>query len=141
MPSVVLTANLVASPAPVVERQADRPDNAECHNIVDLLRGEAIHPGPHSIVDVVHGREERPDAIDLAPVPVDLRENQEDREQREREREARNDRVGRGVHIFQAFEISNVRENLLGKGVELRDIRFDGLAVGCTIGQCFDDGH
>ena len=141
IPSVVLATNLVTTTAPVVESQAHRPYNAECHYVVHSLRLEPVHPSPHSIVNVVQGREDRPHAIHLAPVPVDFRDDQKDREEREREGEARYDRICRGVDILQSLEVANVGEDLLGQRVELRDPRFDGCAVRSTVGECLDQGH
>jgi hypothetical protein len=53
VPSVVLTTDLVTTTAPVVESQAHRPHNAECHHIIHSLRIKTIRPSPYSIVDVV----------------------------------------------------------------------------------------
>jgi hypothetical protein len=138
VPSVVFASNLVTTAAPVVEGQTHRPQHTECHHIVHSLRLKTIHSSPHGIVNVVKGREDRPHAVYLTPVPVDLRDNQEDREEREREGEARDDRVGRGVDVLQSFEVANVGEDLLRQRVELRDVRFDSGAVRSTVGECLD---
>jgi hypothetical protein len=53
VPSVILATDLVTTTAPVVESQAHRPHDTECHHIVHSLCLEAVRPGPHSIVDVV----------------------------------------------------------------------------------------
>jgi hypothetical protein len=128
VPSVVLAANLVTTTAPVVERQAHRPHDAECHHIVHSLGLKTVRPSPYGIVNVVEGRQNRPHAVYLAPIPVDLRDDEEDREERERKGEARDDRVGRGVNVLQSLEVANVGEDLLGQLVELRDVRFDSGA-------------
>lgn len=138
VPSVVLAANLVTTSAPVVECQAHRPYDTECHYIVHSLRLETVHPSPHSIVNVVYGWQNGPHAVNLTPVPVDLGDDEEDREKREREGEARDDRVGRHVDVLQSLEIANIGEDLLGQRVELGDVRLDSCAVRSAVGECLD---
>jgi hypothetical protein len=121
VPAVVLAADLVASSAPVVERQAQCPQHTECHHVVHSLRLQPVHPSPHGIVDVVDRREDGPHAVDLAPVPVDFGDDEEDGEERKGECEAGDDRVGRGVDVFQGLQVADVGEDLLGQRVQLRD--------------------
>jgi len=141
VPPVVLATNLVTTTAPVVERQAHRPHNTECHHIVYSLRLETVQPSPHSIVNVVYSRQNGPHAVDLTPVPVDLGDDEEDWEEREREGEARDNRVGRDVDVLQSLKVANVGEDLLRQRVELRDVRLDGCAVRGAVGECLDQGH
>ena len=89
-------------------------------------------------MNIVEGRQNRPHAVHLAPVPVDLRDDEEDREERERKGEARNDRVGRGVNVLESLEVANVGEDLLGQLVELRDVGLDSGAVGSTVCERLD---
>ena len=138
VPPVVLATNLVTTAAPVVECQANRPQHTESHHIVHSLCLKAVHPSPHGIVDVVQGWEDRPHAIHLAPVPVNFRDDEENREEREREGEARDDGVSRRVNILQSLEVANVGEDLLRQRVELRDPRLDSCAVRSTVGECLD---
>jgi hypothetical protein len=84
-------------------------------------------------VNVVQRRKNRPHAIDLAPVPVDLGDDEKDREERERESKARDDRVCCGVDVFQSLEVADVGEDLLGERVELGDVGFHGRAVRGTV--------
>ena len=141
VPSVILAANLVTTTAPVVECQAHRPYDTECHYIVHSLRLQTVQPSPHSIVDVVYSRQNGPHAVDLTPVPVDFGDNEEDWEKREREGEARDDRVGRDVNVLQSLKVANIGEDLLGQRVELRDVWLDSCAVGSAVGECLDQGH
>jgi hypothetical protein len=141
VPPVIFATDLVATTAPVVERQSYRPQHAESHHIVHSLRLETVHPSPHSIVNVVQGRQDRPHAVYLTPVPVDLRNDEEDWEERQREREARDNWVRRGVNVLQSLKVANVGEDLLGERVELRNVGLYGCAVGGTVGECLDYGH
>lgn len=141
VPPIVLATDLVATAAPVVERQTHRPYDAECHHIVHSLRLEPVDPSPYCIMNVVQGRQNRPHAVYLTPVPVNLGDDEEDREECKRECEARDDRVGRSVDVLQSLEVTNVGEDLLGERVELRNVGFDGCAVGSTVGECLNQGH
>lgn len=92
-------------------------------------------------MNVVYSRQNGPHAVDLTPVPVDLGDDEEDWEEREREGEARDNRVGRDIDVFQSLKVANVGEDLLRQRVELRDIRLDGCAVRSAVGECLDQGH
>lgn len=92
-------------------------------------------------MNVVQGRENGPNAVNLTPVPVDLRDDEEDREERERKGEARNDRVRGSVDVLQGIEVANVGEDLLGKRVELWNVGFYSRAVRSAVGECLDQGH
>jgi hypothetical protein len=92
-------------------------------------------------VDVVDCRKNGPHAVDLAPVPVDFGDDEEDWEEREGECEAGDDRVGRGVDIFQGLGVSEAGDDLVRQGVQLRDVRLDRLAVGSAVGERLDHGH
>jgi hypothetical protein len=92
-----------------------------------------MHSSPHGIMDVVECREDGPHAVHLAPVPVDLGDDEEDGEEGEGECEAGDDRVGRGVDVFQGLEVSDVGDDLLGQRVQLRDVGLDCLAVGSVL--------
>lgn len=141
IPTVVLATDLVTSSAPVVEGQAQCPQNTECHHVVHPLRLQGVHPSPHGIMDVVEGGEDGPHAVDLAPVPVDFGDDEEDWEEREGEGEAGDDGVGRGVDIFQGLEVSDVGDDLVGQRVQLGDVRLDCLAVRGAIGERLDHRH
>ena len=141
VPSVVLASDLVSSSAPIVEGKTNRPQHAESHDVVHSLCIQTVHSSPHGIVNVVHGRENRPHTVDLAPVPVDLRNDEEDGDEREGEGKARDDRVRRGVDTFKAIEVAYVGEDLVGQRVELRNPWLDGCAVRSAIGERLDDGH
>ena len=100
-----------------------------------------MHSSPYGIVDVVECWEDGPHAVDLAPVPVDLRDDEEDREEGEGECEAGDDRVRRGVDVFQGLEVSDVGDDLLGQRVQLWDVGLDCLAVGGAVRERLDHGH
>lgn len=111
VPPVVLAANLIPSSPPVVEGQSDAPDDAEDKHIVDLLRAQPIAPCPIRIMRMVNRRQDRPNAVHLRPIPIDLGEDKEDWEESNGEGKARNRGIGGGVYALQALYIANVLED------------------------------
>ena len=84
-------------------------------------------------MDIVHCGQDAPDAIHLRPIPIHFGYNQEDWEQEAREGEARNERICGDVEDLESMRVRDAGVDLLGKVVELGNVRRDGLAPFHTI--------
>lgn len=57
------------------------------------------------IMQVVKGRQQAPNTVNLRVIPIDLRDDKDDRDESERECESRNQRVGAQVKLSKSFQV------------------------------------
>jgi hypothetical protein len=84
LPPVVLAADRVSALAPVVERQTRAPDDRYRHDMVETECWQVIEVRPDGVVNIVHGGDEAPQAVDLRVVLVDLGDDEDDGRQEQR---------------------------------------------------------
>lgn len=84
-----------------------RPGHTEECDSIEALRLNAIELCPVPVVDVVEGREDAPNSIDLRVVLVDLRDDKGNQCDEQGEGEGRDDRVGGGIRALQIIDASD----------------------------------
>ncbi len=126
---------------PIFMSPTHAPYGAKQQGDINALGGQARQARPRIEVADVQRRQEAPAAVDLRVVAVDLGHDQEHGAEEQRDGKARDERVRLGVELQQALTARKDIEQLLGEGIELREVGRHRLGVVGALLERAHEGH
>lgn len=139
VPSIVFGSNAVTTLSPIIVGEPSLAKSIEdfrismehshSPNATDYRQGvQSLSRLPYgvcvqSIVDIVNRGKDAPDSIDLRVVPIDLRNDQEYREDGAGKSEGGDQRVGGHIKDLESLWVGDALKDLLGEIIELWYVR------------------
>lgn len=91
------------------------PYDADSNQVVQTLSRQPCHVGVQNVMSIVDAREDAPEPVYLRVVPIDLRDQEENRRYEECESESSYEGIGPQVDILQFSGIIVRLKELLGE--------------------------
>jgi hypothetical protein len=103
--------------------------------MIQTVCRQSIEVCPYSVVYIVEGGDDAPQAIDLGVVLVDLGDYEDEGREKQRDGERRDEGVRREVDILEPLQVGDVGGNPIREVVELGKKRLDRLRVVGTVAK------